>query len=36
MELRDAAEADLAGLVAIYNDVIAKSTAVYSSTPVTL
>ena len=36
MELRDAAEHDLAGLVAIYNDVIATSTAVYSSTPVTL
>jgi L-amino acid N-acyltransferase len=36
MELRDAAERDLAGLVDIYNDVIATSTAVYSSTPVTL
>src|ERR1700691_4355668 len=36
MELRDAAEHDLAGLVAIYNDVIATSTAVYSSTPVSL
>ena len=36
MELRDLAEEDLAGLVAIYNDVIATSTAVYSSTPVTL
>jgi L-amino acid N-acyltransferase len=36
MELRDAAEHDLTGLVAIYNDVIATSTAVYSSTPVTL
>ncbi|HVS78025.1 MAG TPA: GNAT family N-acetyltransferase [Steroidobacteraceae bacterium] len=36
MELRDAAEQDLAGLVAIYNDVIATSTAVYSSTPVTV
>ena len=36
MELRDATEPDLAGLVAIYNDVIATSTAVYSSTPVTL
>ena len=36
MELRDAAEEDLAGLVAIYNDVIATSTAVYSDTPVTL
>jgi len=36
MELRDAAESDLAGLAAIYNEVIATSTAVYSSTPVTL
>lgn len=36
MELRDAAEHDLAGLVAIYNDVIATSTAVYSSVPVAL
>lgn len=36
MELRDAAEEDLAGLCAIYNDVIATSTAVYSSVPVTL
>lgn len=36
MELRDAAESDLAGLAVIYNEVIATSTAVYSSTPVTL
>ena len=36
MELRDAADDDLAGIVAIYNEVIATSTAVYSSTPVTL
>jgi L-amino acid N-acyltransferase YncA len=36
MELRDAAEDDLAGLAAIYNDVIATSTAIYSSDPVTL
>jgi L-amino acid N-acyltransferase YncA len=36
MELRDAAEADLPALVAIYNEVIATSTAVYSSTPVTV
>jgi L-amino acid N-acyltransferase YncA len=36
MQLRDAADADLPGLVAIYNEVIATSTAVYSSTPVTL
>ncbi len=36
MELRDAAECDLPGLADIYNEVIATSTAVYSSTPVTL
>jgi L-amino acid N-acyltransferase YncA len=36
MELRDAAEDDLPGLAGIYNEVIATSTAVYSSTPVTL
>ena len=36
MQLLDAAEHDLAGLVAIYNEVIATSTAVYSSTPVTV
>ncbi|HEU5442383.1 MAG TPA: GNAT family N-acetyltransferase [Steroidobacteraceae bacterium] len=36
MELRDAVDDDLAGIVAIYNEVIATSTAVYSSTPVTL
>jgi L-amino acid N-acyltransferase len=36
MELRDAAEEDLPGLVTIYNDVIASSTAVYSDAPVTL
>jgi L-amino acid N-acyltransferase len=34
--IADATEADLAGLVAIYNEVIATSTAVYSSEPVTL
>jgi L-amino acid N-acyltransferase len=34
--IHDAAEADLPGLLAIYNDVIAHSTAVYSSLPVTL
>lgn len=34
--LRDAAEDDLAGLAAIYNDVIATSTAIYSSVPVTV
>jgi phosphinothricin acetyltransferase len=36
MDVRDAAEDDLAGLVAIYNDVIATSTAAYSSTLVTV
>lgn len=36
MDIRDAQEADLPGLVAIYNDVIATSTAVYSDVPVTL
>jgi L-amino acid N-acyltransferase len=34
--IRDASEADLAGLVDIYNDVIATSTAVFSSQPVSL
>jgi phosphinothricin acetyltransferase len=34
--IQDATEADLEGLVAIYNDIIATSTAIYSSTPVTL
>jgi len=34
--IRDAAEEDLAGLCAIYNEVIATSTAVYSDTPTTL
>ena len=33
--LADATEADLPALVAIYNEVIATSTAVYSSEPVT-
>jgi L-amino acid N-acyltransferase YncA len=34
--ITDATAADLPGLVAIYNEVIATSTAVYSSEPVTL
>jgi L-amino acid N-acyltransferase YncA len=34
--ITDATEADLPGLVEIYNEVIATSTAVYSSEPVTL
>lgn len=36
LQIRDAAEADLPGLVAIYNEVIATSTAIYSYEPVTL
>jgi L-amino acid N-acyltransferase len=36
MEIRDAREEDLPALLAIYNEVIATSTAVYSSIPVTL
>ncbi len=36
MQIRDAGEADLPGLLAIYNDVIATSTAIYSYSPVTL
>jgi L-amino acid N-acyltransferase len=36
LEIRDAKEADLPGLLEIYNDIIATSTAVYSYTPVTL
>lgn len=36
MQIRDANEGDLPGLLAIYNDVIATSTAVYSYVPVTL
>jgi phosphinothricin acetyltransferase len=36
VEIRDAADADLPGLLLIYNDVIATSTAVFSTDPVTL
>ena len=36
MQIRDAVETDLPGLLAIYNDVIATSTAIYSYVPVTL
>jgi L-amino acid N-acyltransferase len=36
VEIRDATEADLPGLLSIYNEVIATSTAIYSSVPVTL
>jgi len=36
MEVRDATDADLTALVSIYNAVIATSTAVFSSAPVTL
>jgi phosphinothricin acetyltransferase len=34
--IRDATEADLPGILAIYNDVIATSTAVYTEAPATL
>ena len=36
MIIRDATQADLPGILAIYNDVIATSTAVYALEPVTL
>ncbi len=36
MQIRDAGESDLPGLLAIYNDVIATSTAIYSYEPVSL
>ena len=36
LRIQDATEDDLAGLLAIYNDVIATSTAIYSCDPVTL
>jgi L-amino acid N-acyltransferase YncA len=36
MEIRDAGEPDLPGLLAIYNEVIATSTAIYSDVPTTL
>ncbi len=36
MPIRPATHADLAGILAIYNDVIATSTAVYADVPVTL
>ena len=36
MEIRDLNEPDLAGLLAIYNDVIATSTAVFAEDPVTI
>ncbi len=36
MQIRDARESDLPGLLAIYNDVIATSTAIYSSDLVSL
>ena len=36
MDIRDANATDLPGILAIYNDVIATSTAVYSDTPATL
>jgi len=36
VQIRDAIEGDLPGLLAIYNDVIATSTAVYAYVPVNL
>ncbi len=36
MQLREATEHDLAGVLAIYNDVILNSTAVYATAPATL
>ena len=36
MEIRDATDADLPGVLGIYNDVIATSTAVFTTDPVTL
>lgn len=36
MDIRNADESDLPGLLAIYNDVIVTSTAIYSYVPVTL
>ena len=36
MDLRDATEDDLPGILAIYNDVIATSTAIYTEAPSTL
>lgn len=36
MQVKDARESDLEGLVAIYNDVLATTTAIFSHVPVTL
>jgi L-amino acid N-acyltransferase YncA len=36
VQILDAAESDLAGLLTIYNDVVATSTAIYSHLPATL
>jgi L-amino acid N-acyltransferase YncA len=36
MEIRDATEIDLADILAIYNEVIANSTAIYAERPLTL
>jgi len=36
MQLRDANEADLPGILEIYNDVVAHSTAIYATEPTTL
>jgi L-amino acid N-acyltransferase YncA len=36
MLIQDAGEADLPGILAIYNDVMATSTAIFSDQPTTL
>ena len=36
LTVRDAVEADLVGIVAIYNDVVARSTAIWSEAPTSL
>ena len=36
MQLRDATEGDLAGILVIYNEVLVHSTAIYATEPVTL
>jgi len=36
MDIRDAVDSDMAGILAIYNEIIAHSTAVYREEPVTL
>ena len=36
LEMRDAVESDLPGILEIYNEVVANSTAIYTETPSTL